>query len=167
MIFQHFNLFEARTVFANVAFPLEVAGVDRHEIRRRVEKIISLVELNDKLDAYPAQLSGGQKQRVGIARALANEPDLLLCDEATSSLDPRTTDAILDLLRAINRQLGLTIVMITHEMEVLRHLCTDAAVIDAGRIVETGPVPGLLSAPRHAATRLLLQRRAQTEQCDA
>ena len=122
MIFQHFNLLDARTVFGNVAFPLEVAGYPRERIRSRVKEIVTLVGLGDKLAAYPAQLSGGQKQRVGIARALANNPDVLLSDEATSSLDPKTTWSILELLAEINRQLNLTIVMITHEMDVLRHI---------------------------------------------
>jgi D-methionine transport system ATP-binding protein len=154
MIFQHFNLLDARTVYGNVAFPLEVAGYPKERTRQRVEEILSLVGLGDKLTAYPAQLSGGQKQRVGIARALANHPDVLLSDEATSSLDPKTTWSILELLRDINRQLGLTIVMITHEMDVLRHICASAAVIDGGEIIETGPVSELCANPRQETTRL-------------
>jgi D-methionine transport system ATP-binding protein len=156
MIFQHFNLLDSRTVFNNVAFPLEVAGYSKEQIKGRVEEILELVDLSDKLRAYPAQLSGGQKQRVGIARALANYPDVLLSDEATSSLDPRTTWSILDLLRDINRKMGLTIVLITHEMDVLAHICDKAAVLDAGRIVETGTLKELSANPREEATRLFL-----------
>lgn len=159
MIFQHFNLFESRTVFGNVAFPLEIAGHPKAEIARRVAGILELVGLADKAGAYPAQLSGGQKQRVGIARALANDPEVLLSDEATSSLDPSTTAAILDLLRDINRKLGLTIVLITHEMEVVRHLCSRAAVIEAGSIVETGLLVELASRPQKEITRLFFNPR--------
>jgi D-methionine transport system ATP-binding protein len=154
MIFQHYYLFESRTVFGNVAFPLEIAGYQKQRIGHRAAEILELVGLSDKLGAYPAQLSGGQKQRVGIARALANEPDVLLSDEATSSLDPSTSRSILDLLRDINQKLGLTIVMITHEMDVLRYLCANAAVIDAGEIIETGSVAELSSHPRQEITRL-------------
>ncbi|HJV65354.1 MAG TPA: ATP-binding cassette domain-containing protein [Geomonas sp.] len=159
MIFQHFNLFESRTVFGNVAFPLEVAGHSKPEIARRVAEILELVGLGDKAHAYPAQLSGGQKQRVGIARALANDPEVLLSDEATSSLDPSTTASILDLLRDINRKLRLTIVLITHEMEVVRHLCARAAVIEAGAIVEAGPLLELASRPQKEITRLFFNPR--------
>jgi D-methionine transport system ATP-binding protein len=154
MIFQHFNLLDSRTVFGNVSFPLEVAGLPKENIRQRVEEILELVDLSDKIKAYPAQLSGGQKQRVGIARALANYPDLLLSDEATSSLDPKTTRSILELLRDINRKLGLTIIMITHEMDVLRQICTSAAVIEAGEIIETGTVGELCANPKKETTRL-------------
>ncbi|MCM2359244.1 MAG: ATP-binding cassette domain-containing protein [Geobacteraceae bacterium] len=156
MIFQQFNLFESRTVFGNVAFPLEIAGYPKERIRERVEEILELVELTDKIASYPAQLSGGQKQRVGIARALANKPDVLLSDEATSSLDPKTTWAILNLLQDINSKLGLTIVLITHEMDVLRRICRNAAVLDAGEIVETGPVARLIANPQQKTTRLFL-----------
>jgi len=135
MIFQHFNLLDSRTVFENVAFPLEIASVKRQQINQRVSEIIELVGLGDKARAYPSQLSGGQKQRVGIARALANEPQVLLSDEATSSLDPQTTYSILQLLRELNQRLNLTIVMITHELEVLRYTCNNMAVLEEGAIV--------------------------------
>lgn len=140
MIFQQFNLLDAKTVFQNVAFPLEVAGHPKPYIQKRVREILDLVKLGDKENAHPFQLSGGQKQRVGIARALVNEPDLLLSDEATSALDPQTTYSILELLKEINRQLKLTIVLITHELDVLQHICNNMAVIENGRIVETGSV---------------------------
>ncbi len=147
MIFQHFNLFDSRTVLQNVAFPLEVAGYPKSRIDERAREIIDLVGLSDKTDVYPSQLSGGQKQRVGIARALANEPDVLLCDEATSALDPLTTFSILELLGDLNRKLGLTILLITHELDVLRYICNHMAVIENGRIVETGPVGELFQNP--------------------
>lgn len=147
MIFQQFNLLDSKTVYGNVAFPLKVAGYSRQDIQRRVYDILELVQLSDKANAYPSQLSGGQKQRVGIARALAVEPDVLLSDEATSALDPQTTFSILELLKDINRKLQLTIVLITHEMDVLRHICSEAAVIEAGRIVETGSVEQLFHRP--------------------
>lgn len=148
MIFQQFNLFDSKTVFANVAFPLKTAGYSKAEIERRVGEILDLVELGEKAGSYPSELSGGQKQRVGIARALAGEPDVLLSDEATSALDPQTTFSILELLGDINRRLGLTIVLITHEMDVLRHICGRAAVIEGGRIVENVPVDQLFSHPQ-------------------
>lgn len=147
MIFQHFNLFDSRTVLQNVAFPLEVAGYPPGRIIERAREIIDLVGLSDKADMYPSQLSGGQKQRVGIARALANEPDVLLCDEATSALDPLTTFSILELLADLNRKLNLTILLITHELDVLRYICGYMAVIENGRIVETGPVDALFHNP--------------------
>lgn len=140
MIFQQFNLFDAKTVFENVAFPLEVAGYQRECIKDKVEEILALVGLTDKAQSYPLQLSGGQKQRVGIARALSNGPDILLSDEATSALDPQTTYSILELLKDINKKLGLTIVLITHELDVLKHICNNMAVIEHGQIVEGGPV---------------------------
>lgn len=140
MIFQQFNLFDAKTVFENVAFPLEVAGFSPKIINSRVMQILDLVGLTDKAKAYPLQLSGGQKQRVGIARALSNEPDVLLSDEATSALDPQTTFSILELLKDINKKMGLTIVLITHELDVLKHICNNMAVIEHGEIVESGPV---------------------------
>jgi len=154
MIFQQFNLFDAKTVFKNVAFPLEVAGYPKERIRQRVLEILELVELSDKAESYPAQLSGGQKQRVGIARALANEPDVLLSDEATSSLDPKTTYAILDLLRDINRKLNLSIILITHEMDVVRHICNSVAVLENGRIIESGSVQSVFENPSQETTRL-------------
>ncbi|MED1700889.1 ATP-binding cassette domain-containing protein, partial [Brevibacillus agri] len=153
MIFQQFNLLDARTVFQNVAFPLEVAGHPKPYIRNRVREILDLVQLGDKENVYPFQLSGGQKQRVGIARALVNQPDLLLSDEATSALDPQTTYAILELLREINRQLNLTIVLITHELDVLQHVCNNMAVIENGRIVETGTVEKFFLNPESDTAR--------------
>lgn len=157
MIFQHFNLLAAKTVRQNVALPLKVAGVPRAEIGRRVAEALRLVGLDDKADAYPSRLSGGQKQRVGIARALVSNPAILLCDEATSALDPETTLAILDLLRAINRRLGITVILITHEMSVIREICSDVVVLDGGRVVETGPVWRVFGAPEHPTTRALLE----------
>lgn len=156
MVFQQFNLMANRTVADNIAFPLEIAGWGRAEIDARVAECLDIVGLAERAQHYPAQLSGGQKQRVGIARALANHPDLLLCDEATSALDPETTDAILALLADINRQLGLTIVLITHDMRVIRQLCDSVAVLDHGRVVEQGKVLDVFLAPQHAVTQSLL-----------
>ncbi|MFB9067083.1 methionine ABC transporter ATP-binding protein [Pseudofulvimonas gallinarii] len=153
MIFQHFNLFSARTVAGNIAFPLELAALPAARIRARVDELLERVGLTAQRDKYPAQLSGGQKQRVGIARALATEPGLLLCDEATSALDPQTTASVLDLLSGINRDLGLSIVLITHEMDVIRRICDAVAVLDQGRLVETGPVTEVFLHPRHPTTR--------------
>lgn len=153
MIFQHFNLFDSKTVFQNVAFPLKVAGHPETYIQHRVREILELVQLQDKEKAYPFQLSGGQKQRVGIARALVNEPDVLLSDEATSALDPQTTYSILELLKEINRELNLTIVLITHELDVLQHICRNMAVIERGRIVETGPVDKFFLNPESDTAR--------------
>lgn len=147
MIFQQFNLFDSRTVFGNVAYPLEVAGWSRPRIRERVEELLALVGLADKADAYPAQLSGGQKQRVGIARALAPGPKLLLSDEATSALDPDTTRSVLSLLREINQRLGLTILLITHQMEVVKQVCDSVAILEGGTVVEQGGVLELIGRP--------------------
>jgi D-methionine transport system ATP-binding protein len=149
MIFQHFNLLARRSVFDNVALPLELAGLSKAEIRQRVTPLLDLVGLADKAGQVPAKLSGGQKQRVGIARALAAEPRILLSDEATSALDPQTTRSILSLLKDINRRLGLTIVLITHEMSVVREICDRVAVMDAGRIVELGSTFDVLTRPTH------------------
>ncbi len=157
MIFQHFNLLSAKTVRQNVALPLVVAGVERGRIARRVDEVLRLVGLEARADAYPARLSGGQKQRVGIARALVSDPEILLCDEATSALDPETTLSILRLLRDINRRLGITIILITHEMSVIREICSDVVVLEAGRIAETGPVWRVFGAPDAPATRALLE----------
>ena len=156
MIFQHFNLMATRTVAQNIELPLVMAGVPAAERARRVEELLQLVGLSERRDAWPAQLSGGQKQRVGIARALVLEPQILLCDEATSALDPESTQAILQLLRDINRRLGLTIVLITHEMEVIRDLCHRVAVLERGRVVEQGEVWRVFGDPQHAVSRILL-----------
>ena len=156
MIFQHFNLLSSRTVFDNVALPLELEGLRRAEIVARVLPLLALVGLSDLKDRYPAQISGGQKQRVGIARALASRPKVLLSDEATSALDPETTRAILALLRDIRRELGLTIVLITHQMQVIKQVADQVAVIDAGRIVELGNTLNVFSRPAHEVTRSLL-----------
>ncbi|KAF1687239.1 methionine ABC transporter ATP-binding protein [Pseudoxanthomonas broegbernensis] len=153
MIFQHFNLLSSRTVAGNVAFPLELAGRPRAQIDARVAELLQRVGLVEHAGKYPAQLSGGQKQRVGIARALATEPKILLCDEATSALDPQTTASVLELLARINRELGLTIVLITHEMDVIRRVCDRVAVLDAGRLVESGPVTEVFLHPKHPTTR--------------
>jgi D-methionine transport system ATP-binding protein len=156
MIFQHFNLLAAKTVEANVALPLKIAGVAKVERLKRAHELLDLVGLADKAKAYPASLSGGQKQRVGIARALAARPALLLSDEATSALDPETTRSILALLKDINRKLGLTILLITHEMEVVRTIADRVAVIDAGRIVEEGQVWSVFADPKTSISRSLL-----------
>ncbi|WP_156288498.1 methionine ABC transporter ATP-binding protein [Oceanobacillus salinisoli] len=153
MIFQHFNLLWSRTVEDNIAFPLEIAGVPKVEQMKRVQELIDLVGLSGREKAYPSQLSGGQKQRVGIARALANNPKVLLCDEATSALDPETTNAILDLLVDINQKLGLTIILITHEMHVIRKICHRVAVMEQGRIVEQGNVLDVFSHPKEQVTK--------------
>ena len=153
MIFQHFNLLSSRTVYDNVAFPLELLGKSAAEIAAEVLPLLELVGLTDKKDQYPAQLSGGQKQRVGIARALANKPKVLLCDEATSALDPQTTKSILDLLKSINSKLNLTIVLITHEMQVIKEICDRVAVIEGGLIIEQGPVLDIFTKPQSATTR--------------
>ena len=157
LIFQHFNLLSSRTVAENVALPLELAGVPKGETGRRVAELLDLVGLGAMRDRYPAQISGGQKQRVGIARALANRPNVLLSDEATSALDPETTRAILGLLRQINREFGLTIVLITHQMQVIKQVADRVAVIDAGRIVEQGPVLEVFTRPQHETTRSLIE----------
>lgn len=158
MVFQHFNLLHARTVFDNVALALRIADVPRPEIRRRVEELLQLVGLQDKASVYPAKLSGGQKQRVGIARALANSPGIVLCDEPTSALDLETTGAILDLLRDINQKLGITLVVITHEMSVVKAICDRVAVMSEGRVVELGTVYDTFAHPRHEFTRTLVAR---------
>src|SRR5450830_2100879 len=156
MIFQHFNLLSSRTVFDNVALPLELSGVRPALIKARVDELLDLVGLSALRDRYPAQISGGQKQRVGIARALASKPKVLLSDEATSALDPETTRSILGLLRQINRDFGLTIVLITHQMQVIKQVADRVAVIDAGRIVEQGAVIDVFTRPQHATTRSLI-----------
>ncbi len=152
MIFQQFNLFDSRTVAGNVAYPLEVAGRPRAEIRVRVAELLEFVGLSGKAGNYPEQLSGGQKQRVGIARALATSPRILLADEATSALDPDTTQEVLALLKRVNAELDVTILVITHEMDVIRTLADRVVVMEHGRVIEAGAVFDILSAPQHAAT---------------
>lgn len=156
MIFQHFNLMSAKTVWENVALPLRIAGYDKAEIEQRVSDVLTLVGLDAKRHDYPSQLSGGQKQRVGIARALVSQPEILLCDEATSALDPESTANILSLLKQINQDLGLTIVLITHEMQVIQEICDQVVVIDQGEIVEAGQVWSVFSDPQQKITQELL-----------
>ncbi|SDG50278.1 D-methionine transport system ATP-binding protein [Thermoanaerobacter thermohydrosulfuricus] len=156
MIFQNFNLLMNSTVFDNVAFPLRINKVPKAEIKKRVMELLELVNLTDKKDSYPSQLSGGQKQRVGIARALANNPDIILSDEATSALDPTTTESILSLLKDINKKFGITIVVITHEMDVIKNLCDRVAVIEDGTIVEEGSVIELISNPKTSTSKKFL-----------
>lgn len=158
MIFQHFNLLWSRTVEDNIAFPLEIAGVPKAERTKRVQELINLVGLSGREKAYPSQLSGGQKQRVGIARALANNPKVLLCDEATSALDPETTNDILNLLVDINRKLGLTIILITHEMHVIRKICNQVAVMEKGKIVEQGNVLDVFTHPKQTVTKKFVEQ---------
>jgi D-methionine transport system ATP-binding protein len=157
MIFQTFNLFEAKTVYKNIAYPLAIRGVKKAERDRRVRAIAEVVGLQDKLNAYPAGLSGGQKQRVGIARALANKPDILLSDEATSSLDPQTTLSILELLKDINRAMGLTILLITHELDVIKYTTKNMAVLEDGRISETGRTKDIFANPNSATSKIFLK----------
>lgn len=153
MIFQHFNLMPSRTVFGNVAFPLKGSSLSREEKEKKVRELLRLVDIEDKENAYPNQLSGGQKQRVAIARALANDPKVLLCDEATSALDPQTTKSILQLLKKVNKQLGITVVVITHEMAVIKEICGRVAVMEKGRVVEEGEVFSIFANPRESVTR--------------
>ncbi|RDU38712.1 methionine ABC transporter ATP-binding protein [Neobacillus piezotolerans] len=156
MIFQHFYLVSSKTVFENIAFALKAAGKDKAQIEKRVSELLELVGLSDKRDVYPAQLSGGQKQRVGIARALANDPNVLLCDEATSALDPSTTKSILSLLKKINKELGLTIVLITHEMDVVKEICDRIAVMQDGKIIEEGQVYDIFANPKQPLTKAFI-----------
>lgn len=171
MIFQHFHLLWSRTVWENVAFPLELGGKSKKEIREKVDTLLERVGLTHRANAYPAQLSGGQKQRVGIARALANDPTVLLCDEATSALDPETTSSILELLKEIHRDTGITMVVITHEMSVVKRLCQRMAVMEGGKIVEQGGVEALFREPKHPVTRQfvesLITEKEETEQHSA
>ncbi|MDR2367597.1 MAG: ATP-binding cassette domain-containing protein [Deltaproteobacteria bacterium] len=153
MIFQSFNLLSSRTVAGNVAFSMEAAGKGREETKARVAELLEMVGLADKAKAYPAQLSGGQKQRVGIARALANNPKILLSDEATSSLDPQTTSSILSLIEDLKHRLGLTVILITHEMKVITEICDRVAVMESGRVVELGPVMEVFTDPKHPTTK--------------
>ncbi|WP_038369349.1 methionine ABC transporter ATP-binding protein [Brackiella oedipodis] len=156
MVFQHFNLLNSRTVMQNVCFPLRLKNIPKAERQQKALQLLELVGLKEHADKYPRQLSGGQKQRVGIARALANDPEVLLCDEATSALDPETTQAILNLLLDINQRLNLTIVLITHGMDVIRAICDEVAVIEQGRIIEQGKVIDVFLHPQHATTQSLL-----------
>jgi len=156
MVFQHFNLLSSRTVYGNAALPLELAGMGSQDIRKRVGPLLELVGLSHLADRYPAQISGGQKQRVGIARALASRPKVLLSDEATSALDPETTRSILELLRQVNRELGVTVVLITHQMQVIKQIADRVAVIDAGRIAELGSVIDLFTRPQQPITKSLI-----------
>ncbi|MBQ8088686.1 MAG: ATP-binding cassette domain-containing protein [Clostridia bacterium] len=163
MIFQHFNLLRNKTVFENVAFPLRYARKNRREIEKRVGELLELVDLSDKTSAYPSQLSGGQKQRVAIARALAMDPKILLSDEATSALDPQTTESILQLLKKLNEQLGLTILLITHEMDVVRRVCNKVAVMEKGSIVESGDTFRLFTQPQSDITRRFVDSLLRSE----
>lgn len=157
MIFQHFNLLWSRTVAQNIAFPLEIAGVPKSQRNQRVQELIRLVGLEGREHAYPSELSGGQKQRVGIARALANNPTILLCDEATSALDPETTESILDLLNNINREYKITMIVITHQMEVVQKLCHKVAVMSEGKVVESGTVKDIFEKPETDVTKRFVQ----------
>ena len=156
MIFQHFNLLMQKNVINNIIFPLRIAGVKRKEAIIRAREVMKIVGLEDKEKSYPAELSGGQKQRVAIARVLANNPKIILCDEATSALDPQTTKAILTLLKEINKSLGITVVVITHEMAVIQEICNKVAVLENGEIVETGTVSEIFAAPKTQSTRNLI-----------
>lgn len=153
MIFQQFNLFASRTVFENVAYPLKYSGLNKSEIQNKVRSLLELVDLKDKEDSYPSQLSGGQKQRVAIARALASDPQILLCDEATSALDPQTTLSILKLLKKLNEQFGITIIIITHEMQVVKEICNRVAVMEKGSVVEEGDVFTVFASPKQNITQ--------------
>ena len=157
MIFQHFNLMPSRTIFGNVAYPLKGSGLRKDQIAEKVRKLLDLVGIADKENAYPSQLSGGQKQRAAIARALANDPDILLCDEATSALDPQTTKSILKLLERLNRELGITLVVITHEMAVVKEICNRVAVMDHGLVVEEGEVFSVFASPKEELTRSFIK----------
>ena len=162
MIFQGFNLLEQRTALRNVCYPLEIAGVNRAAAKEKALELLSLVGLSDKAGAYPAQLSGGQQQRVAIARALASDPRVLLCDEATSALDPNTTRSILELLQSINRTLGVTIIVITHEMRVIEQICSRVAVMDSSQVVETGPVRDVFLSPKSSTAKDLILPKSGT-----
>lgn len=156
MIFQHFNLMESRTIADNIAFPLKGSKLSKKEIKNKVSQLLALVDLKEKKDAYPSQLSGGQKQRVAIARALANDPDILLCDEATSALDPKTTQSILQLIKKVNQELNITVVIITHEMSVIKEICDHVAVMEHGEIVEWGTVMEIFTHPQQTITKAFL-----------
>ena len=163
MIFQYFNLLMQKNVLDNICFPLTIQGVKKSQARQRAMELLEVVGLSDKAQAYPAQLSGGQKQRVAIARALASNPSILLCDEATSALDPQTTYSILELLKDINRKLGLTIVIITHQMSVVREICNRVAIMQAGRVVEEGSVAQIFAHPQSDVGRELVSKDSPSE----
>lgn len=156
MIFQHFNLLMQKNVLDNICFPLEIAGVKRKQAKERARELLEIVGLSDKAKSYPAQLSGGQKQRVAIARALTNNPDILLCDEATSALDPQTTKSILELLQTINKEYGITIVIITHEMSVVQKICNKVAILEKGKLAEAGAVTKIFANPESAVAKKML-----------
>jgi len=158
MIFQHFNLLSSRTIFQNVAFPLELIGLSKSQIKEKVLALLDLVGILDKANEFPANLSGGQKQRVAIARALANDPSVLLCDEATSALDPSTTKSILNLLKEINQRLNITVVLITHEMEVINSICDEVAVMQNGKLVEHGTVEDIFTNPKESITNEFIKK---------
>ncbi|BCA85225.1 methionine import ATP-binding protein MetN [Enterococcus saigonensis] len=164
MIFQHFNLMNSRTIFENVAFSLKYTGKSKQERQEKVNELLDLVGIRDKANSYPAQLSGGQKQRVAIARALANDPNILLCDEATSALDPKTTLQILALLKDLNKKLDLTIILITHEMQVVKEICNKVAVMEAGEIIEKGSCIQVFSQPKQALTRDFIRTATHIDQ---
>ena len=166
MIFQHFNLMTSRTIADNVAFPLKGSGLSKSEITAKVENLLALVGILDKKAAYPGQLSGGQKQRVAIARALANDPKILLCDEATSALDPKTTLSILELLQEVNQKLGITIVIITHEMQVVKEICNKVAVMENGRVIEHGDVISIFDQPKAPLTQDFIRTATHVEQAE-
>lgn len=157
MIFQHFNLMQARNVAQNIAYPLKGSGLSKEQIHKKVNDLLALVDLSEKKDAYPSQLSGGQKQRVAIARALANDPNVLLCDEATSALDPQTTKSILRLLKRVNTNLGITIVLITHEMAVVKDICDRIAVMEKGNVIEQGSILEIFRSPKAQVTRNFIE----------
>lgn len=164
MIFQHFNLMGSRTIFDNVAFPLKRSKLTKSQISKKVLELLDLVGLGDKADAYPSQLSGGQKQRVAIARALANDPEILLCDEATSALDPKTTSSILELLKKLNKDLGLTIVIITHEMQVVKEICNKVAVMEDGHLIEEGSLLEIFTSPQNQLTKDFINTATHVDQ---
>lgn len=166
MIFQHFNLLKSRTVAENVAFPLKGSGLSKGQTAEKVRELLEFVEIGDKAECYPSQLSGGQKQRVAIARALANSPEILLCDEATSALDPTTTKSILRLLKRLNSTLGLTVVIITHQMEVIKEVCDRVAVMEKGRVVEQGDVFDIFAKPQNEVTRRFIKSTSNLSRID-
>jgi D-methionine transport system ATP-binding protein len=164
MIFQHFNLMNERTIFGNVDFALKYSGLSKDQRQKKVEELLELVGLSDKKNAYPSQLSGGQKQRVAIARALANDPEILLCDEATSALDPKTTGQILTLLKSLNQSLNLTIVLITHEMQVVKEICNKVAVMESGQVIEQNDIVSIFSQPQQALTQEFIRSATHIDQ---